>query len=172
MLTEPFRGTLAVARGLVTPAQLRGPRFRRLLPDIHVRSEVPVDLALRSGAAHLFVAGRGVLGGFSAAEVLGASCGPVDAPAEVVMLDGHRQRPVAGLTVRRSALWPDEIAEHLGMVVTTPGRTAFDLACGPDLTEAVVAVDALTRVHESRPTTCAGSATDTSAPAVARSSGM
>lgn len=148
MLTEPFRGTVAVARGLVTPARLRGPRFRRFFPDIYVRSEVPVDLALRSRAAHLFVAGRGVLGGFSAAEVLGASCGPADAPAEVVMLDGHRQRPLAGLTVRRAALWPDEITEHLGMAVTTPDRTAYDLARGPDLTEAVVAVDALTHMHE------------------------
>lgn len=103
MLTEPFRGTLAVARCLVTAGQLRGPRFRRLLPDIYVRANREMDLALRSRAAALFVAGRGVLGGFSAAEHLGASCGPADAPAEVVLLDGHRQRPRAALSPGPSA---------------------------------------------------------------------
>jgi hypothetical protein len=30
----PFRGSHAVAAGLVTPDRLRGPRFLRLLPDV------------------------------------------------------------------------------------------------------------------------------------------
>lgn len=143
MLTEPFRGTLAVARGLVTPGQLRGPRFHRLLPDVHVRAGRAVALALRSRAAALFVAGRGVLGGFSAAELLGASCGPADAPAEVVLLDGHRQRPLDGLLVRRDRLHPHEVTVIGGTPVTTPRRTAFDLARRLPVVEAVVAVDAL-----------------------------
>lgn len=152
MLTEPFRGTVAVTRGLVTPMQLRGPRFRRLLPDIHVCSSVEVTLALRSRAAHLLVAPRGVLGGHSAAELLGASCGPADAPAEVVMLAPHRQRRLPGLDVRRDRLCADEITEADGVRVTTPVRTAYDLARRVPLTEAVVAVDALAFTHEFAPT--------------------
>jgi hypothetical protein len=48
------------------------------------------------GSAALLVEGRGVLAGYSAAELLGASCGPVDAPAEVLLLragcQGYRPR--------------------------------------------------------------------------------
>ncbi|MHA6785289.1 DUF559 domain-containing protein [Pseudonocardia saturnea] len=147
MLTEPFRGTAAIARGLVTPGQLRGPRFRRLFPDIHVLATAEVDLALRSRAAALFVAGCGVLGGYSAAELLGASCGPADAPAEVVLLDGHRQRPLRGLLVRRDRLVAADITHVRGVPVTTPRHTAYDLARRLPLTEAVVAVDALAFAH-------------------------
>jgi hypothetical protein len=32
-----FRGTAAVAAGLLTPATLRGPRYLRLFPDTYVR---------------------------------------------------------------------------------------------------------------------------------------
>ena len=62
MLTEPFRGTHAAPRGLVTPGQLREPRFRRLFPDIYVFATSEPDLEFRSRAAALFVHGRGVLG--------------------------------------------------------------------------------------------------------------
>src|SRR5690242_21736148 len=83
-----FRGTAAVAAGLVTPAELRGPRFARLFPDTYVRRAEPPDLTLRSRAAGLYVRGRGVLSGYSAAELLGASCGPPDAPVEVTVPGG------------------------------------------------------------------------------------
>lgn len=151
VFTEPFRGTAAVACGLLTPGRLRGPRFRRLFPDIYVCASVEVTLALRSRAAGLFVAGRGVLGGFSAAELLGASCAPTHAPAEVVMFDGYRQRPLTGLLVRRDHLTAAEITEAAGSAVTGPRRTAYDLGRGPSLTEAVVAVDALAHTHGFRP---------------------
>ncbi|WP_214368156.1 hypothetical protein [Pseudonocardia sp. H11422] len=45
-----------------------------------------LDLATRSEAAFLLVADRGgVLGGYSAATLLGADCAPAAAPAEVVV---------------------------------------------------------------------------------------
>jgi hypothetical protein len=80
-----FRGSAAITAGLVTPGALRGPRFERLFPDTYVKASPgrPPDLALRSLAAYRYVEGTGVLSGYSAAEVLGASCGPRDAPAEV-----------------------------------------------------------------------------------------
>jgi hypothetical protein len=79
-----FRGSHAVAAGLVTPDRLRGPRYRRLLPDVYapVVAE-PLDLLLRSLAAYRLVEGRGVLSGYSAAVPLDAGCAPrLDAPAE------------------------------------------------------------------------------------------
>ncbi len=50
MLDEPFRGSEAVALGLLTPGQLRGARYRRLFPDVYVRAEAANDLALMSRA--------------------------------------------------------------------------------------------------------------------------
>jgi very-short-patch-repair endonuclease len=142
VLTRPFRGSLAVAAGRVTWAELRGPRFRRLFTGIYVRSDVEVTLGLRSLAAALVVQGRGVLGGWSAAELLGASCGPADAAAEVVA-PGGGQRTRAGLVVRADLLATDEVTAVHGVPVTTPLRTAYDLARRTRLLDAVVAVDAL-----------------------------
>lgn len=143
MFESPFRGSDALAAGHLTRGRLRGPAFRRLFEDVYVGADVPVDLALRSHAAHLLVAGRGVLAGYSAAEVLGASCAPDDAPAEVALPAGCLLRQ-PGLRVHRGLLLPDEVTTVGAAGVTTRARTAYDLArFAPSLVEAVVAVDAL-----------------------------
>jgi very-short-patch-repair endonuclease len=148
-----FRGSAAIAAGLVTPGELRGPHFERLFPDTYIgtpNGHAP-DLALRSHAAFRYVQhGGGVLAGYSAAELLGASCGPHDAPAEVTV--PHRgQRPVPGLLVHRTRLTPGEIREVDGLQVTSPLRTAYDLARRGGLVERVVAVDRLANVHRFSP---------------------
>jgi hypothetical protein len=105
---------------------------------------------LRSLAAYRYVEGRGVLSGYSAAEVLAASCGSRDAPAEVTV--PHRgQRSPAGLVMTRSHLSPAEITQVDGLTVTSPVRTAYDLARRGDLVERVVAVDRLANVHRFTP---------------------
>lgn len=86
-----------------------------------------------------------MLGGWSAAELLGASCGPVDAAAEVVVQWHQGGQPA--LRVRHEALPSDEITRVLRWAVTTPLRTAYDLARRESLVDAVVAVDALARTH-------------------------
>lgn len=147
--TQPFRGSVAIAAGLVTPGVLRGPRFRRLFPDVYVPAAAVVDLELLSRAAYLLVAGRGALGGHSAALLLGADCAPIGAPAEVVL--PHRLRRHPGLIARQDEIPPDELEERDGLVVTTPLRTAYDLGRRSPLAEAVVAVDALGHVHRFDP---------------------
>ncbi len=144
---DPFRGSTAVAAGLVTPGQLRGPRFRPLYRDVFVRLDGPGDpdgLLVRALGAAVVVRGRGVLGGAAAAEVLGASCGARDAPVEVVVPFG-RTRSREGLVVRTDLLATDEVTAVAGVPVTTPWRTAYDLARRLPPVEAVVAVDALAR---------------------------
>ncbi|MHA6619637.1 endonuclease domain-containing protein [Pseudonocardia sp. DLS-67] len=140
-LRRPFRGTDAVLAGLVTPKALRGPRFRRLLTGIYIRADVEITFEVRTRAAYLLLDGGGALGGFSAAELLGASCGPVDVPAEIVTPRGLLTR--RGLLVRHDELAPDEVTEAAGCIVTGPLRTAYDLARRLPLVEAVVALDAL-----------------------------
>lgn len=165
---EAFRGSEAVAAGLVTPGMLRGPRFVRRHPDTYVDARATPDLMLRSHAAYRYVAGRGVLSGYSAAEVLGASCGPEHTDAEVTVLRGG-QRAHPRLLVHRTSLAPGETGEVLalraaarlratsrtgalrGVRVTTPLRTAFDLARRLDLVEGVVAVDRLANVYAFSP---------------------
>ena len=145
--TRPFRGSTAVATGRVTPGVLRGPRFRRLFPDVYVTADVEVDLALRARAAYLLVEGRGFVGGYAAAELLGASCGPADAPVDL-RVPGRAYRARPGLVIHRGLLAPDETTTVDGVGVTTPARTALDLACGePPIREAVVALDTLAHVH-------------------------
>ena len=144
-LSGPFRGSAARAAGLLTVAVLRGPRYRRLFPDVYAPAELEVALALRARAAGVLVAGRGVVAGWAAAELLGASCGPPDAPVDV-LLTGDRSQGYrcAGLEVHRDRVAPDEIGRLGSTPLTTPVRTAYDLArWAPSLTERVVAVDTL-----------------------------
>ncbi len=143
----PFLGSEAVAAGVLTPGQLRGPRYRRLFPDVYVPAHREVDLALRSRAAYLLVRGRGVLAGYSAAELLGRSCARPGAavPAEVQMLPGHQAAARPGLVVHRDRLLDLECVRCADVVTTGSLRTAFDLGRrrSTDLVERVVAVDAL-----------------------------
>lgn len=140
---QPFRGSAAVAAGLIAPHRLRGPAYQRVYPDVYLSSEVPLDLEARSRAVYLWARSRGgVLGGYSACALLGADCPPKDAPAEIVVA-GLRPRPPEGVLLRQDRLASDECREARGVVVTTPLRAAYDLARRGFLVDAVVAVDEL-----------------------------
>lgn len=142
MDAEPFRGSTALAAGQITRAVLQGRRYQRLFPDVYAAATPAPDLALRSRAAYLWAGGRGVIGGYSAAEWYGAWCAPREAPAEI-MLPGTHRHPPTGLLVHQDQLAGDERRILRGMELTTPVRTAYDLARRLDLVEAVVALDAL-----------------------------
>jgi hypothetical protein len=137
-----FRGSAALAAGLLTRPTLRGSRYQRLLPDVYAPAALTPDLALRSRAAYLWGRGSGVLAGYSAAELLGADCARAGAPAELAWPDAHQRSP-AGLIVRQVRLADDERLVRGGLAMTTPLRTAYDLARRCPLVEAVVAADAL-----------------------------
>jgi hypothetical protein len=79
---RPFRGSTALASGALTRGVLYGPGFRRLYPDIHITASSQLDLETWSRAAYELVAPCGVLAGYSAAELHGASCAAEGAPAE------------------------------------------------------------------------------------------
>lgn len=144
MLDGPFRGTEALARGILTRAQLYGSRFRRVFPDVYVPARLELDLTARSHAAFLLVARRGgVLAGYSAAQLLGAGCSPRRAAAEVLVGRDVRRHP--GLLVRRGTVPATDLREVAGCLVTSPSRTAWDLARRLPLVDAVVVVDALAR---------------------------
>lgn len=146
----PFRGSVAVQRGLVSEHVLRGHRYRRLFHGVYLLAGAPADLAARSQAAALLIPGQSVLSGYSAAELLGARCAPAEANAELTVPGGDlREQP--GLTVHRDLLADDEITDAGGICVTTALRTAWDLARWLPTVEAVVAMDALARVGRFTP---------------------
>lgn len=144
-ISEPFRGSCAVQAGVLTRRVLAGPRFRRLFPDIYVPADLPVDFVLRSKAAARLVAPNGVLSGYSAAELLGASCGPKDPPAEVTV--PVYRRPTGGLVVHRDRLDPYQVVAAQGVLLTSPQQTALDLIRWHDLLDGVVATDAIAHAY-------------------------
>jgi hypothetical protein len=149
-LTGPFRGGEAVAAGLLTRARLFGPRYRRVYPDVYLAADQPLDLVTLSRAAFLLVRDRGgVLAGYSAAALLGADCGPDDPPAEVLLATNSRPHP--GLRIYRGTASGSDVTAVGDVRVTSPLRTAWDLARRLPLVEAVVAVDALARVGRFEP---------------------
>jgi very-short-patch-repair endonuclease len=138
---EPFRGSVAVAAGLLTKEQLRGPAVRRLFRDVYVCADATVDhLTLCKAAALLLPAGA-ALSHRSAAMLHNANILGLDQPVEATAAVGLRSQP--GLRVARSCLEPADLWRRGGLPVTSPLRTAFDLARTPDLTAAVIGLDAL-----------------------------
>lgn len=139
----PFRGATAVAAGLMTRRQLAGPAWRRLLPDVYVHVDAVLDHFTWCRAASLLLPPAGAISGRSAAYLLGADVLPLDAPVEVSVPRTATLRAHPGLVVHRAVLPASDLTRRSGLPLTTPLRTAFDLARQSDLVAAVVAVDAL-----------------------------
>jgi len=139
----PFRGGAVIARGLLTRAQLAGPAWRRLFRDVYVAADAVVDHLTLCRAAALLLPPGAALSHRCAAMLYGANILGRGQPVEVTAPAGAGVRSQAGLVVVRSPLPPDEVRSRGGLPATVPLRTAFDLARGPDLVEAVAGVDAL-----------------------------
>jgi hypothetical protein len=145
----PFRGSDAIARGLLTPSQLRGSKWRRLLPDVYIAADVEMDHRLWCRAALIHARGAGgvAISGTSAAAVWGVDLLAAEAPVELTAPPGTGLRTRAGLTVVSSVLSPSEIDSFGGIKLTSGLRTAFDVARRLPRIDAVVALDALTHAR-------------------------
>ncbi|MDO3651129.1 DUF559 domain-containing protein [Nocardia mangyaensis] len=140
---EPFIGSWAVAAGSVTRYRLRLD-FDRVAPDVYTRKGVELDAIGRAKAAVQWTKGEGVLVGRAAAALHGDRWADRDQPVEIA-LPRHRHAP-PGITVVQVLLARHERCEVDGYPVTTPIRTAFDLARKLPRERAVPALDALCRV--------------------------
>ncbi len=146
---RPFR--VSDAAGHLTAHDLSGPLWHS--PHHGVRScALATDTSPmhRVLAAAALVRAGAALGGWCAAYLLGATeldgwdaCGTA-APV-VLALPPHSQVRRPGVSCIRSPLHDDDIVVIGGIPVTSPVRTAFDLARTLPLTEAVVALDAMAR---------------------------
>ncbi|MED5812837.1 hypothetical protein VST63_10740 [Mycolicibacterium sp. 050232] len=139
---DPFVGTEALASGALTRHELRT-RFRAIHRDIYVARDARPTALLRAKAAWLRSRGHGVLAGFSASAFHGARW--IDASLPAYVIDTNNRRPARGIVTWADAIEDDEICRVGDIRLTTPTRTAVDLACKfPDDT-AVAAIDALAR---------------------------
>ncbi|WP_236732123.1 hypothetical protein [Mycolicibacterium peregrinum] len=132
-----FIGSEALAEGLVTRNDLRH-HYQRIFPDVYAPAEP--TLRDRTIGAWLWSRRRAVIAGVAASALHGASYVDADIPIELIWRNG---RPPSGLIVRNETLADDEIKRVVGLPVTTPVRTAFDLGRHLPRDDAVARIDAL-----------------------------
>lgn len=140
-MNEPFIGSTAVAAGETTKSALRR-YYTRLLPDVYIAPNVEPtaqDLAL---AGWLWSGRKAVVAGRSAAALHGALWVESSVPVDLIHENRNRQ---AGVVVRGDRLGDNEVQLLRGMPVTTPLRTALDLACWYSRNTAMASLDALAR---------------------------
>lgn len=138
---EPFIGSEAVASGRMTQYALRS-RFATIYPDVYLARDADVDAIIRAKAAWLWSRRRGVIAGCSASAVHGARWVDHRAPAEILYENRHAPATIRTWSDR---IEDDEVTLVAAMPVTTPARTALDLACRYPGGKAVALLDALAR---------------------------
>lgn len=138
-----FRGSWAVARGLLTPDQLRGPAWRRLFEDVYLHVDRPVSHLLLARVAAGMVVPGAVVTGRSAAVLWGVELATVDDEVELTMPPATYPRRIRGIRVRRAALPDGHVRRRLDVSVTTPVATAVRLAASQRGDDGVIAVDQL-----------------------------
>jgi hypothetical protein len=140
----PFRGSAAVAAGMLTRRQLSGPKVRRLFPDVYTVASLPMDHFTWCEAASLLLPAGAAIGGWSALRIF---CPGVDAaddaPVEVEVPPPGRLRAHPRLRIRRGRLGAGDVRRYGDLRVTSPIRTAFDVARRSPLSDAVIGLDAL-----------------------------
>ena len=137
-MSSPIRGSAAIASGLLTRGQLRW-NYTAVHPDVYVSKDADPTLRLRTHAAALWVP-EGVVAGRAAAALHGAQWVGSSTPVELI---GTSRRPRAGVIVREERIADHEIMRAGDLTVTTPERTALDLARHLPRSAAIGQLDAL-----------------------------
>jgi hypothetical protein len=123
------------------PYALRS-RFVALHHNVYVSSDADVTAITRAKAAWLWSRRNGVIAGQSAAALHGAKWVDAGAPAQIIHDNRH---PPKGIHTWADRFEDDEVELIDGMLLTTPARTALDLACRYPVDSAVAKIDALAR---------------------------
>lgn len=110
--------------------------------DVYLPRGCDLTAVTRARAAWLWSGRAGIVAGQSAAALHGAKW--VDRLAPANLLHPNR-RPPDGIITWSDRFEDDETSCVDGVLVTTPARTALDIACRYPLGRAVAAIDALAR---------------------------
>jgi len=137
-------GSHALAAGVVTKKQLR--LYRRLLQNVYADPGLSSDHQLHARGAALVMPPAAALGGRSAAAWFGAPFASVVDPVVVVVPSESTWRGPRGVLVHRTRLGPDDLATVDDVIrVTSPLRTAWEVATLERVTTAVGLLDAMVR---------------------------
>lgn len=142
-MAGPFLGSEALAEGMSWGELQR--RHTRVFRDVYVAAGTDLDASVRAHSAWLWSRRRGVVAGFGAAALHGSKW--VDPSITIDLYHDNRHR-LAGLCTRSEPVSERDITVLNGIPVTTPVRTALDLACWYPVMRAVSAIDALARATE------------------------
>ncbi len=134
-----FVGSDALEAGALTRSALRW-NYRRIFPDIYAPANAELSVSDFALAASMWTGGRGIIAGAAASALHGARWVPTSVPIEIIWRNG---RPPPGIVVRNERIDDDEICDIGGLLVTTPERTALDLARHLPRNQAVARLDAL-----------------------------
>jgi len=124
-----FRARDVLAARVLTPAALRSSAWRRLYRGVYADADLPDTFGLRIRGAGLLVPVSAVFSGRTAAYLHGATTlADLTTAVEVSIPTGARFGPVTGLRVRHVALPTQDVTTVRQRRVTTPVRTALDIA--------------------------------------------
>jgi Protein of unknown function (DUF559) len=144
-----FVGSHAVAEGWLTKRQLDAGPYRRVLRNVYTSPDVEVDHRLKARAAALLMPSDGVIAGRSAAAWFGAPFSSPSDPVLVVVPRDCRWKGPRGVQVHKSEVRPDEVwVDEDGLRLTSPARTAWEIATLETVTSAVVLLDGMLRQAE------------------------
>jgi very-short-patch-repair endonuclease len=141
-----FLGSHAVADGAITRRQLQSGLFRRLVHNVYADPRLPLDHQLLCRAVALVMPPDAVIAGRSAACWFGAPFAGAADPVTVIVPALSTWRGPRGVRVHRTDLACDEVmvVDH-DIRVTTPIRTAWDVATLERTPDAVATLDGMLR---------------------------
>lgn len=152
---RPFTSQQAHALGLTDHQLRRGlaeGTLRRVVRGVYVPTALDDTIELRAAAATLVVRPHQVVCDRTAAwlhgvDVLGLTDKAVLPAVEVCALRGHSVTALGGVDGRTRDLRSEDLMDLGGLCVTTPLRTALDVACGLGQHRALGALDQFMRHH-------------------------
>jgi hypothetical protein len=124
--------------------------LRRVLQGVYLPCDVPLTIDVRAACLRLVLPDHAVVCDHTAAWLLGVDCQPpegLDGPLDldVVRTCGHDRARRIGVHGGKRDLKDDEVWNVGGIPVTSPVRTACDLACRRGRRQALAVLDAFMR---------------------------
>lgn len=141
---EVLRGNEALSSGRLTRSQLRW-NYRPIFPNVYVPRTIAPTLTSKTVGAWLWSGRDGMIAGRAAAALHGALWVDAGSPIEMIW---RSCRSPAGIVTRNERIDDDEVVAVAGMTVTSPARTALDLARHLPRDAAVRHLDALARATD------------------------
>lgn len=131
---------------------VRNGEVRKLFTNIYVTPDLPDTIETRAAALRLVVSPHQVVCDRTAAwlhgvDVFGLTDKEILPPVELCARRGHAVVARRGVDGRTRDLHPRDVMELHGVHVTTPLRTALDLACGLGRHRALGTLDQFMRHH-------------------------